>query len=51
MSESPGGAFVSQCKHWRTHLFSFRIGEKRMQANPFFVVKIRFSPPMAAVFL
>ena len=50
MSESPGGAFVSQCKHWRTHLFSFRHREKRMQANPFFVVKIRFSPPLAGCF-
>ena len=51
MSENPGGAFVSQCKHWRTHLFSFRHREKRMQANPFFVVKIHFSLPLAGYFI
>jgi len=32
MSASPGGACMSQCKHWRIHLFF--LPAKRMQAIP-----------------
>jgi len=31
MIESPGGAFIRQCKHWRLLSFCFLVSRKRKQ--------------------